>query len=534
MILGDNGNIFRVVSSAGADVASVGRSFGYDNYGTLKIAVRAAELIASDYTSGEQNASSTDIGAGDELHGESGDDFMYGMTGSDLIFGEGQDDDLIGGWGHDWISGGTGDDGVLGDDGRILTSRNGLTEVLNGVNTAVATNLLITTPGSVQSATINVAGQLKKAVDLTPFGQVGDPLFDPALADDLIYGGLGNDALHGGWGDDGISGAEALPGSYAVPVNAGNTLAYSAQTGEFAGYDEYQPMIRIAGFVLNFDLEGPTVAGSATIRSDGDDRIFGDHGNDWLVGGTGRDTAYGGWGDDLLNLDDDQHEDGNLNQTPDTHTSYEDRAFGGAGRDVLIGNTGGDRLIDWVGEFNSYLVPFAPFGNATVSRTLQPQLAEFLYALSESDGADQTLGNDSDLRNGEPFAELGLVRQQDSVWQDQTGAPADPQAGNIPGGPRDVLRAADFNNGQMQALAPDSGTWQVSGGALQVAATSAKADAVAVYHVGDALPSYYEVVATIKVIKPTGTWEANSFVVFDYQDRLAGAGAGGPGGRREE
>jgi hypothetical protein len=26
---------------------------------------------------------------------------------------------------------------------------------------------------------------------------------------------------------------------------------------------------------------------------------------------------------------------------------------------VLIGNTGGDRLIDWVGEYNAYLVPFA-------------------------------------------------------------------------------------------------------------------------------------------------------------------------------
>jgi hypothetical protein len=28
----------------------------------------------------------------------------------------------------------------------------------------------------------------------------------------------------------------------------------------------------------------------------------------------------------------------------------------------MIANTGGDRLIDWVGEFNSYLVPFSPFG----------------------------------------------------------------------------------------------------------------------------------------------------------------------------
>jgi hypothetical protein len=57
---------------------------------------------------------------------------------------------------------------------------------------------------------------------------------------------------------------------------------------------------------------------------------------------------------------------------------------------VLIGNTGGDRLIDWVGEYNSYLVPFAPFGMATVSRTLQPFLPEYLYALALGDGIDAT------------------------------------------------------------------------------------------------------------------------------------------------
>ena len=36
---------------------------------------------------------------------------------------------------------------------------------------------------------------------------------------------------------------------------------------------------------------------------------------------------------------------------------------------MLIGNTGGDRLIDWVGEFNSYIVPFSPFGAFTISRS---------------------------------------------------------------------------------------------------------------------------------------------------------------------
>ena len=172
---------------------------------------------------------------------------------------------------------------------------------------------------------------------------------------------------------------------------------------------------------------------------------------------------------------------------PDTHPSYEDRAYGGAGRDVLIGNTGGDRLIDWVGEFNSYLVPFAPFGMATVSRTMQPQLAEFLYALSESDGVDMTrqpdTGNLPLFRNGEPEGELGVVRQQDFDWHDQTGGPTDPQAGNIPGGKRDVLRTASFNDGQLQGFAVDSGVWQVSAGALQVGAASLGADAAAVFNV---------------------------------------------------
>ena len=51
-------------------------------------------------------------------------------------------------------------------------------------------------------------------------------------------------------------------------------------------------------------------------------------------------------------------------------------AYGGAGRDILIGNTGGDRLIDWAGEFNSYLVPFAPFGGFVISRSPAPHIME--------------------------------------------------------------------------------------------------------------------------------------------------------------
>src|SRR5262249_24208675 len=166
--------------------------------------------------------------------------------------------------------------------------------------------------------------------------------------------------------------------------------------------------------------------------TDGDDHIFGDLGNDWAVGGTGRDVMYGGWGDDLLNADDNLNSNGGLNNVTDTNPSYEDLTFGGAGRHVLIATTNGARLMDWVGEFNTMLTPYAQFGAVSVSRLLRPSEAQFLYDLSKSDGADQTLAaqySSDPTRNGEPFGELGLVLQQDAAWGAQNGGPRDPQAG---------------------------------------------------------------------------------------------------------
>lgn len=614
-IAADNGNIFRIrgVNNALGGDGVVAESDGYLNFnydiytsaltsslranvaGTDdRIIVRTVDLL--DYTPGGPDydtAALSNIGGSDEVHGESGDDFIYGMVGNDALFGEGQDDDLLGGWGADWISGGTGEDGAIGDDGRLWTSRNSAQygEPLYGIATLLANdpnakningnvlNEYVYTPGSVQTAILNIAGDLKKSVNLTPFnadpagsgGGVQDPLFAPTHLNDVIFGGMGTDWLHGGAGDDAISGSEALPEAYTQnwddsdpdnpalagvmrsdytrPYNNGDMLRFNPvdddgwhfdptrRAGEFALYDEYDALRKIElngdgtanktatglEWFLNFDPAEPGESGTVTVGTNTmtktDDAILGDLGNDWMVGGLGRDDLYGGYGNDLINADDDHRTHGELNDQPDTGATQEDRVYGGAGRDVLIGNTGGDRLIDWVGEFNSYLVPFAPFGTATVSRTLQPQLPEYLYALSRSDGADATRAADTGTeaeRNGEPEGELGLNMPQDPDFHDQTGAPADPQAGNIPGGTRDVLRSASFNDGQTQGLMADSGTWQVSSGALQVSAKSLHGDAVAVYFIGDALPSYFEVKAAIKVLKPTAGWTANSYIIFDY------------------
>ncbi|MGH7341911.1 MAG: hypothetical protein ACREKH_15580, partial [Candidatus Rokuibacteriota bacterium] len=290
-------------------------------------------------------------------------------------------------------------------------------------------------------------------------------------------------------------------------------LGFQPDRIEFAAYDENAPRTRIEGFLLNFEVE--------TLGLEDEDALFGDLGNDWLVGGPDNDHLFGGWGADLLDADDDKGTNGGLNDAEDgPDAQIQDIAFGGAGRDVLNANSGGDRLIDWAGEFNSFLVPFAPFGLATVSRGVPPHLFQYLYDLARADGVDPTraadTGNDP-ARLGEPDGELGLVTQKDDAWQDQTGAPLDPQPGNIPGGTRLTLRGLDFNDGTAQGFAPDTGSFTASAGRVVVAPAVLGGDAAAVMHVGEYLPGYFELEATINAGKPTGGLKSNAYLIFDYQ-----------------
>ncbi len=413
------------------------------------------------------------------------------------------DDIIFGGLGSDWLHGGSGDDAISGAEA--------LEHAYVPVNFTLVDDVL--TPTDILDLGYDMAGVPANLLSMNP-------------GDALAFNPMDTDGQH---------------------------LNNRYRAGEFFLYDEYDPRLKIMldsdgnlwkssdqgtayEFLLNFDeTEGvvrpagevPKATGQQTetypqVWDDGRDAIFGDLGNDWLVGGTGADDLYGGWGNDLLNADDDHTtlgEDGvtvGANDLPDTHPFYQDRAYGGAGRDILIGNTGGDRLIDWVGEYNSYLVPYAPFGQASVSRTLQPFLPEFLYALSAGDGADFTRMGD-EARNGEPEAEMGLVLQKDFAWQDQTGAPADPQAGNIPGGARDVLRSAGFNDGTSDDFFVDSGVWSVVSGRYQVAPTALGGDALSVFFVNEFIPNYFEMMATIQAVKPIAGYNANAYLVFDYQ-----------------
>jgi Ca2+-binding RTX toxin-like protein len=411
-ILGDNGNIFRVVGTSGVDTGAF-LSFTYDNYGNMTIIVRTIQLL--DYTPG---GNSSDIGTDDLIHGEASDDLIHGMVGNDVLFGEGQDDDMYGQSGHDRMYGGTGQDGMLGDDGRVRTSRNGETETLYGLTTPFKEKK-IKMPGPFIGAWVDIEGRLKKVAALQAFWQGGN---------DIMYGGLGNDWMHAGAGDDGMSGAEALATFYNQdPVINFTPLPYDPLTRKISFYDAENPRIKITGFFLNFEATD----GNGTKINDGKDRMFGDDGHDWIVGGTQNDRHFGGLGDDVINADDNHDSQGGLNNEPDVPEFADaDFSFGGAGLDVLIFNTGGDRSFDWIGEFNSYIAPYAPFGNPEVDRLISPHCVKFLMNLGEAAGADQSFV--------ESDGELGLADQHDPRWGDQHGAPRDPQAGNLPGVHRDT------------------------------------------------------------------------------------------------
>ncbi|MBC7730040.1 MAG: hypothetical protein H7242_21025, partial [Microbacteriaceae bacterium] len=419
VITGDNAMILRILGANGQPL-----SFAYDqtvdigsdpanpqrteNRGSQRVVVRTFDLL--DYTPGND---AVGIGGNDLVKAEDGDDIVHGGRGNDVLYGDGWDDDLYGGTGSDRIFGGSGEDGIVADDGRISTSRNGVAEPLYGI--AVSTERLIELPGPFTGAWVDLSGYLKKTVNLLAWEQGGN---------DTVYGGLGDDFIHGGAGNDALSGAEALT-PFFDDVRAATTapFQYDPFTRKLDFYDADNPMKKVEGFLLNFDAFDRGV-----LIEDGKDWIFGDDGNDALFGGTGHDRLFGGLGDDYHQLDDNLDTNGGLNTDTDDATAVQntagtgDFAYGGGGLDVLIANSGHDRMFDWTGEFNTFVVPFARFGAPTINRLISPATLAFLTDLATAGGADRSLT--------EPHGEIGLVTQRDPEFNDQHGGPRDPQPGN--------------------------------------------------------------------------------------------------------
>ncbi len=100
-----------------------------------------------------------------------------------------------------------------------------------------------------------------------------------------------------------------------------------------------------------------------------------------------------------------------------------------------MANSARDRLYDWVGDFNIYVVPFEFFGSPVVNRIYLPRIAAFIRALAFAAGTDFT------LTPFEPFDEPAIIEPGDPDFPDQFGPPG-PQF-NIPGVPRDAFTSRD-------------------------------------------------------------------------------------------
>jgi Ca2+-binding RTX toxin-like protein len=221
------------------------------------------------------------------------------------------------------LYGDEGDDALVGDQGVDVPTP---AAALGSVNATLSEN------GSFVTELVRQAGSLVRVVTTT----------QPAVGgDDVLFGGTGNDALHAGAGAD--------------LANAG----------------------------------------------DGDDVVFGADGDDALWGGGGHDRLFGGTGRDFLDIKK-RTGDSALWQAvaPAVDTDNRqatvngaDTTYGGSGADAAQadvgdnGRTPGDRLIDWTGVFNLYLVCAGAYGSGKIQNSPDPATVSMLTELARSTGS---------------------------------------------------------------------------------------------------------------------------------------------------
>ena len=287
------------------------------------------------------------------------------MTGNDVLFGEGQDDDIYGGTGYDRIYGGTGTGRHPRRRRQDPTPAATARPSRSTCSTVAEHRGRVELARPVHRRRSSHHRRAEEGRSCSPPGPIG-------ARNDIIYGGLGDDFLHGGAGDDAISGAEALREFYNEASARSTTDPLALRPGD----DEVRrsttpttrgrrsrlpPQLRRVPASTRRPASRSTSAACSVKSDDGRDRIFGDNGNDWLVGGTNCDWLFGGFGDDLLNLDDNLETNGGRNDEPEDDDALPRRRLRLRRRRPRRADRQHrrDRMFDWHGEFNSFVVPFA-------------------------------------------------------------------------------------------------------------------------------------------------------------------------------
>ena len=111
-----------------------------------------------------------------------------------------------------------------------------------------------------------------------------------------------------------------------------------------------------------------------------------------------------------------------------------------------------------------------------------------------------------------------MGRQTDFDWQEQTGAPNDPQPGNLQG-KREIMRRELFNDPEAAVpLAADVGNLSLtSSGTLLAEPDDLGGEVVGLYPLDTLQPTYSEILVTINADKDKAGSKSNAYVLFDYQ-----------------
>lgn len=257
---------------------------------------------------------------GDEIHGNSGDDTIYafeygirsilhGNDGDDFIWGSDYNDVITGGRGNDDITGHEGSDNIVAGPTLIL-------------------------PGNGEDRDTVTAMEGNDTID----GGVGNDVLIGNAGHDSVIGGVGHDEIYLGEGHDratGGSGNDLIKGDGGNDTLFGNAGDDTVQGGAGAdsmsgddGYDEISYTDHTAG--VRADLQGGSGMGS-TDENDfivgNFEQIKGGMGNDTLTGSNGANKMYGGPGHEQMNA-----------------RGGDDSLYGEAGNDSLFGGTGSDKL----------------------------------------------------------------------------------------------------------------------------------------------------------------------------------------------
>ncbi|WP_194792814.1 calcium-binding protein [Caenimonas koreensis] len=261
-------------------------------------------------------------GRGNELFGGDGDDSLVGNTERERLFGEAGNDVLQGGAWDDTLNGGAGNDTLFGGaDADLLVAQGGDDE-LHG-------DLGGSSPGTALTTSSN----------------------------DTLYAGGGNDTLWGDKGDDSLFGTGGFDTAAMTGTAANYSVVYHAATRTFtiedkiAGRDGQDTLSGIE--YLRFSDKTVSLAelavGAGALGTTQDDLLRGNEANDSLAGLPGNDMLAGMGGNDVLDGG-----DGN------------DVLLGGEGSDTLAASPGNDTLdggagIDsavFAGHFADYTVVF--------------------------------------------------------------------------------------------------------------------------------------------------------------------------------